>query len=142
MYRTVRGLRGFVGQGRPKFPYGLGGLVGQRKPSFPYGLGCECKKALGQDDTALMDYGSLPPLSTVIDDSNANPYGYSAPVAQAGSSPIYSVFNNPASSPLSFGTTPTTAATAVASTSSMASYLPYIALALGGVVLISAVKKR
>lgn len=60
MYRTVklgrlRGLRGFVGQRAPRYPYGLGGLrgfVGQRPPKYPYGLGCDsCTgKRLGQDD--------------------------------------------------------------------------------------------
>ena len=40
--RRLRGLRGLVGQAKPRWPYGLGGLVGQRKPVFPYGLGCAC----------------------------------------------------------------------------------------------------
>lgn len=58
--RRARGLRGMVGQARPRYPYGLGGLrgfVGQKRPVFPFGLGCACGvKTLG-DDVDLSDSG-------------------------------------------------------------------------------------
>lgn len=100
MYRTVRGvrgLRGFVGQQAPRFPYGLGrlrGFVGQRAPRFPYGLGCDgCSgKRLGQDD--LTDSGSGN-LINLTDQSLTLPAVYGPPPPPAGSL----VTTGPASGP-------------------------------------------
>jgi hypothetical protein len=148
----------------PKFPFGLGCACKSR-------LGQSDGDVFSPGYDPLMSapqppLASAPPYSvpdTEIIGSNPNPYmlpgQMSAPVypgaSSAPASPTYSIFTNPAGGLLTAAQvqtqTPTTilapaqaqgAITLAATTPTFSTYLPYIALAIGGVVFISALKRR
>jgi hypothetical protein len=140
----------------------LRGFVGQRRPKFPYGLGCSsCRKGLGQDD--VVDEPSWQGGGSYGIDANtglsltAGPqsptYTVLGPVSNAtlnsevyGTGPIAggsNVAQVPSGSALSFSLPSVNSPTVVtAAPSTLSSYLPLILLGLGGVVVIAAVKKR
>lgn len=150
-----------------RFPRRRGGL--ECADCARKGMGCaNCKRMLGDtyDPVTGTYVPSLPgqdnPVSLPLAPSqaafNANPYAYSGIVAggAAGDSPANQAAAwgyNPSSVPTissSGGISPAllmlpsvgAPTVAAAPVSSLSSYLPYIALGLGGLVLISAVKRK
>jgi hypothetical protein len=173
MYRAIantrkKGLRGFTGQPRPRFPFGLGGLrgfTGQPRPRFPFGLGCSScggRKTLGQDDS-LADWasgsysgdqqgGSSPDDTALLADWASGNYSgagvnypSSTPVAAPSSSGVITIPGATMASIPIFGATgtsvPGSPPSAIAPVTTN-SYWPLIALGAGGLILILVAKRR
>ena len=143
---------------RARYPRRRGGLEGIRQ-RFPRrrggleGLACDCMRHMGDDSGGFLTTPYTPP------DASGGPSIYDIQYGAPGVAPTAGTYEQtagiqagniaPVSTsggllPTSVLSLPSVGAPGVAprTTSSLSAYLPWAALAVGGIVLISAVKKK